>query len=74
MTAQWNPEWPVDARQVNQAEDKLRKIQELRDMCNNAPMDLGFLVRRLKAIGATVIAAELAEYAEALKNKSVAAS
>jgi hypothetical protein len=74
MTAQWNPEWPVDARQVNQAEDKLRKIQELRDMCNNAPMDLGFLVRRLKAIGATVIAAELAKYAEALKNKSVAAS
>jgi hypothetical protein len=74
MTAQWNPEWPVDARLVNQEEEKIRKVRELRDMCNNAPMDLGFLVSRLKVIGATLLAADLASYAEELRRKAQAAS
>jgi hypothetical protein len=74
MTDQWNQEWPVVDERIKRQAERIRKVRELRDMCNNAPMELGFLVRRLNSIGATVIAAELAEYAERLKNASVAAS
>jgi hypothetical protein len=79
MTAQWNPEWPVepyggheDHTVVNASE--LRKLEELRATCLDAPLNLGFLVSRLKVIGATLLAADLASYAEELKRKAEAAS
>lgn len=78
MTKSYNPRddepyYGGQEAHVAVSESQWRKLLELRATCMDAPLNLGFLARRIKAMGMMLVSADLMAYADQLKRMAEAA-